>query len=69
MNDLFKETREHGTVPLNEATRALSDDKSKSFACRGDRVGHSFLRQSQYIYGENQPQDVQILLATVSATA
>lgn len=29
MNELFKEAREHGAVPLNEATRASGDDKSK----------------------------------------
>ncbi|TKC44235.1 hypothetical protein EI555_006598, partial [Monodon monoceros] len=29
VNELFKEAREHGAVPLNEATRASSDDKSK----------------------------------------
>lgn len=69
MNELFKEARERGTVPLNEATRALSDDKSKSFACSGYRVGHSFHKLSEYICGENQLQVVQILLITVSATA
>lgn len=29
MNELFKEAREHGAVPLNEATRSSSDDKPK----------------------------------------
>ena len=29
MNELFREARQHGAVPLNEATRALGDDKSK----------------------------------------
>ncbi|KAB0391215.1 hypothetical protein E2I00_016618, partial [Balaenoptera physalus] len=29
VNELFKEAREHGAVPLNEATRASGDDKSK----------------------------------------
>lgn len=29
MNELFKEAREHGAVPLNEATRSSSDDKAK----------------------------------------
>lgn len=29
MNELFREAREHGAVPLNEATRASGDDKSK----------------------------------------
>ncbi|KAF5915870.1 hypothetical protein HPG69_019103 [Diceros bicornis minor] len=54
--------REHGTVPLNEATGASGDDKSKSFTGGGYRLGHSFCKQSEYIYGENQQQDVQILL-------
>ncbi|ELW71953.1 UBX domain-containing protein 2B [Tupaia chinensis] len=29
VNELFKEAREHGAVPLNEATRTSGDDKSK----------------------------------------
>lgn len=29
MNDLFREAREHGAVPLSEATRSSSDDKAK----------------------------------------
>ncbi|XP_021798039.1 UBX domain-containing protein 2B isoform X2 [Papio anubis] len=29
VNELFREAREHGAVPLNEATRASGDDKSK----------------------------------------
>ncbi|XP_006739592.1 UBX domain-containing protein 2B [Leptonychotes weddellii] len=29
VNELFKEAREHGAVPLNEATRASGDNKSK----------------------------------------
>ncbi|XP_017448819.1 UBX domain-containing protein 2B isoform X1 [Rattus norvegicus] len=29
VNELFKEAREHGAVPLNEATRSSSDDKAK----------------------------------------
>ncbi|XP_026983850.1 UBX domain-containing protein 2B isoform X3 [Sagmatias obliquidens] len=62
VNELFKEAREHGAVPLNEATRASSDDKSKSFTGGGYRLGNSFCKRSEYIYGENQLQDVQILL-------
>lgn len=62
MNELFKEAREHGAVPLNEATRASGDDKSKSFTGGGYRLGNSFCKRSEYIYGENQLQDVQILL-------
>ncbi|XP_023982775.1 UBX domain-containing protein 2B isoform X2 [Physeter macrocephalus] len=62
VNELFKEAREHGAVPLNEATRASGDDKSKSFTGGGYRLGNSFCKRSEYIYGENQLQDVQILL-------
>ncbi|XP_055402022.1 UBX domain-containing protein 2B isoform X2 [Bubalus kerabau] len=62
VNELFREARQHGAVPLNEATRALGDDKSKSFTGGGYRLGNSFCKQSEYIYGENQLQDVQILL-------
>ncbi|XP_060056980.1 UBX domain-containing protein 2B isoform X2 [Erinaceus europaeus] len=29
VNELFREAREHGAVPLNESTRASDDDKSK----------------------------------------
>ncbi|XP_045717209.1 UBX domain-containing protein 2B isoform X2 [Phyllostomus hastatus] len=62
VNELFKEAREHGAVPLNEATRASGDDKSKSFTGGGYRLGNSFCEQSEYIYGESQLQDVQVLL-------
>ncbi|KAM6170797.1 UBX domain-containing protein 2B isoform 1-T1 [Erethizon dorsatum] len=62
VNELFKEAREHGAIPLNEATRSSSDDKSKSFTGGGYRLGNSFCKRSEYIYGENQLQDVQILL-------
>ncbi|XP_027254701.1 UBX domain-containing protein 2B isoform X2 [Cricetulus griseus] len=62
VNELFKEAREHGAVPLNEATRSSSDDKPKSFTGGGYRLGSSFCKRSEYIYGENQLQDVQILL-------
>ncbi|KAL2766718.1 UBX domain-containing protein 2B isoform 2, partial [Daubentonia madagascariensis] len=62
VNELFKEAREHGAVPLNEATRASGDDKSKSFTGGGYRLGNSFCKRSEYVYGENQLQDVQILL-------
>ncbi|KAB1256520.1 UBX domain-containing protein 2B [Camelus dromedarius] len=58
VNELFKEAREHGAVPLNEATRASGDDKSKSFTGGGYRLGNSFCNRSEYIYGENQLQDV-----------
>ncbi|KAM4822967.1 UBX domain-containing protein 2B [Ictidomys tridecemlineatus] len=62
VNELFKEAREHGAVPLNEATRSSSEDKSKSFTGGGYRLGNSFCKRSEYVYGENQLQDVQILL-------
>lgn len=62
VNELFKEAREHGAVPLTEATRSSSEDKTKSFTGGGYRLGNSFYKRSEYIYGENQLQDVQILL-------
>ncbi|XP_055459175.1 UBX domain-containing protein 2B [Psammomys obesus] len=62
VNELFKEAREHGAVPLNEATRSSSDDKPKSFTGGGYRLGNSFCKRSEYVYEENQLQDVQILL-------
>ncbi|XP_023606749.1 UBX domain-containing protein 2B isoform X2 [Myotis lucifugus] len=62
VNELFKEAKEHGAVPLHEATRASGDDKTKSFTGGGYRLGNSICKQSEYIYGENQMQDVQILL-------
>ncbi|KAM7319876.1 hypothetical protein ACRRTK_021559 [Alexandromys fortis] len=58
VNDLFREAREHGAVPLSEATRSSSDDKAKSFTGGGYRLGSSFCKRSEYIYGENQLQDV-----------
>ncbi|XP_004602495.2 UBX domain-containing protein 2B isoform X1 [Sorex araneus] len=60
VNELFKEAKEHGAVPLSEATKG--DDGSKSFSGGGYRLGNSFCKRSEYIYGENQLQDVQILL-------
>lgn len=57
----ISEAREPEAVPLNEAM-SWSDDKSKSFICGGYRMGCSFCELSRFIYGENQLQDVQILL-------
>ncbi|XP_052560492.1 UBX domain-containing protein 2B isoform X4 [Tympanuchus pallidicinctus] len=59
--ELFKEAKEHGAVPLDEASRASGDfNKAKSFSGGGYRLGDSSQKHSEYIYGENQ--DVQILL-------
>ncbi|KAM8810421.1 UBX domain-containing protein 2B [Eudromia elegans] len=59
--ELFKEAKEHGAVPLDEASRASGDyNKAKSFSGGGYRLGDSSQKRSEYIYGENQ--DVQILL-------
>ncbi|KAM7037316.1 UBX domain-containing protein 2B isoform 2-T2 [Passerculus sandwichensis] len=59
--ELFKEAKEHGAVPLDEASRASGDfSKAKSFSGGGYRLGDSSQKHSEYIYGENQ--DVQILL-------
>ncbi|KAG8513881.1 UBX domain-containing protein 2B [Galemys pyrenaicus] len=33
VNELFREAREHGAVPLSEASRTSSDDKSKMGSC------------------------------------
>ncbi|XP_008106688.1 UBX domain-containing protein 2B isoform X1 [Anolis carolinensis] len=64
VDELFKEAREHGAVPLNEVSRASGDCyKAKSFSGGGYRLGDSTWKRSEYIYGENQfGQDVQILL-------
>ncbi|XP_074061953.1 UBX domain-containing protein 2B isoform X2 [Macrotis lagotis] len=63
VSELFKEAKEHGAVPLNETSRASGDgNKSKSFLGGGYRLGDSSRKRSEYIYGENQLQDVQILL-------
>ncbi|XP_065484200.1 UBX domain-containing protein 2B isoform X2 [Caloenas nicobarica] len=59
--ELFKEAKEHGAVPLDEASRASGDfSKAKSFSGGGYRLGDSSQKHSEYIYGENE--DVQILL-------
>ncbi|XP_064909680.1 UBX domain-containing protein 2B isoform X2 [Columba livia] len=59
--ELFKEAKEHGAVPLDEASRASGDfSKAKSFSGGGYRLGDSSQKHSEYIYGENQ--DIQILL-------
>ncbi|XP_063249796.1 UBX domain-containing protein 2B isoform X2 [Prinia subflava] len=59
--ELFKEAKEHGAVPLDEASRASGDfSKAKSFSGGGYRLGDSSQKHSEYIYGENQ--DVQVLL-------
>uniref|UniRef100_A0A493TIM0 UBX domain-containing protein 2B n=1 Tax=Anas platyrhynchos platyrhynchos TaxID=8840 RepID=A0A493TIM0_ANAPP len=59
--ELFKEAKEHGAVPLDEASRSSGDfNKAKSFSGGGYRLGDSSQKHSEYIYGENQ--DVQVLL-------
>ncbi|XP_040401551.1 UBX domain-containing protein 2B isoform X3 [Cygnus olor] len=59
--ELFKEAKEHGAVPLDEASRSSGDfSKAKSFSGGGYRLGDSSQKHSEYIYGENQ--DVQVLL-------
>ncbi|KAM4705784.1 UBX domain-containing protein 2B [Rhinophrynus dorsalis] len=66
VNDLFKEAREHGAVPVEEASKAIEDFyKPKSFAGGGYKLGDSSIKQSEYIEGKEQfekGQDVQILL-------
>uniref|UniRef100_F7FYX8 UBX domain-containing protein 2B n=1 Tax=Ornithorhynchus anatinus TaxID=9258 RepID=F7FYX8_ORNAN len=63
VNELFKEAKEHGAVPLDEAARTSVDGhKSKSFSGGGYRLGDSSRKRSEYVYGESQLQDVQILL-------
>ncbi|XP_053874013.1 UBX domain-containing protein 2B isoform X3 [Malaclemys terrapin pileata] len=64
VGELFKEAKEHGAVPLDEAARASGDfSKAKSFSGGGYRLGDSSRKRSEYIYGENpNGQDVQILL-------
>uniref|UniRef100_A0A8C4J956 UBX domain-containing protein 2B n=1 Tax=Dromaius novaehollandiae TaxID=8790 RepID=A0A8C4J956_DRONO len=53
--ELFKEAKEHGAVPLDEASRASGDfSKAKSFSGGGYRLGDSSRKRSEYIYGENQ---------------
>ncbi|KAM3839697.1 UBX domain-containing protein 2B [Vipera latastei] len=64
VDELFKEAREHGAVPLDEGSRASGDcHKAKSFSGGGYRLGDSTRKHSEYIHGENQyGQDVEILL-------
>ncbi|KAJ7338853.1 hypothetical protein JRQ81_012755 [Phrynocephalus forsythii] len=64
VDDIFKEAREHGAVPLDEVSRASGDcHKAKSFSGGGYRLGDSTWKRSEYIYEDNQyGQDVQILL-------
>ncbi|ETE67337.1 UBX domain-containing protein 2B, partial [Ophiophagus hannah] len=60
VDELFKEAREHGAVPLDEVSRASGDcHKAKSFSGGGYRLGDSARKHSEYIHGENQyGQDV-----------
>ncbi|XP_013931191.1 PREDICTED: UBX domain-containing protein 2B [Thamnophis sirtalis] len=64
VDELFKEAREHGAVPLDEVSRASGDcNKAKSFSGGGYRLGDSARKHSEYVHGENQyGQDVEILL-------
>ncbi|XP_038622627.1 UBX domain-containing protein 2B [Tachyglossus aculeatus] len=63
VNELFREAKEHGAVPLDEAARTSVDGhKSKSFSGGGYRLGDSSRKRSEYVYGESPLQDVQILL-------
>nr|XP_033789841.1 UBX domain-containing protein 2B isoform X2 [Geotrypetes seraphini] len=66
VNELFKQARELGAVPSDEALRTSDDlDKAKSFSGGGYKLGDSFQTRSEYVYGEQQlghAHDVQIVL-------
>ncbi|XP_029447194.1 UBX domain-containing protein 2B isoform X2 [Rhinatrema bivittatum] len=66
VNELFKQARELGAVPLDEALRYSDDmNKAKSFSGGGYKLGDSSQSRSEYIYGEHHlefTQDVQIVL-------
>ncbi|XP_053571036.1 UBX domain-containing protein 2B [Bombina bombina] len=61
VHELFKEAKEHGAVPVEEASK-VTKDLYKSFAGGGYKLGDSFQKQSEYIYGDENSQEVQILL-------
>ncbi|XP_069477183.1 UBX domain-containing protein 2B isoform X2 [Ambystoma mexicanum] len=63
VNELFKEAKEHGAVPLDEATDDCS--KTKSFSGGGYKLGHSDQARSEYIFGEYEHEfadGAQVLL-------
>ncbi|KAM4027861.1 UBX domain-containing protein 2B isoform 1-T3 [Anomaloglossus baeobatrachus] len=66
VNELFKEAKEHGAIPVEEASK-MSEElfKPRSFSGGGYILGDSSIRQSEYIHGDELfpgGPDVQIVL-------
>ncbi|XP_075682328.1 UBX domain-containing protein 2B isoform X1 [Rhinoderma darwinii] len=66
VNELFKEAKEHGAIPVEEASK-LSEElyKPRSFSGGGYKLGDSSIKQSEYIYGDDLfpgGPDMQIVL-------
>ncbi|KAG8442029.1 hypothetical protein GDO86_010991 [Hymenochirus boettgeri] len=66
VNELFKEAKEHGAVPVNDASKSSEDlYKARIFAGRGYKLGDSSKKLCEYVQGEEQfenGQEVHILL-------
>ncbi|XP_069813654.1 UBX domain-containing protein 2B isoform X1 [Dendropsophus ebraccatus] len=65
VNELFKEAKEHGAVPVEEASK-LSEElfKLRSFSGGGYKLGDSSIKRSEYIQSDElfTGPDVQIVL-------
>ncbi|KAM4689596.1 UBX domain-containing protein 2B [Discoglossus pictus] len=66
VHELFKEAKEHGAIPVEEASKATEEFyKVKSFAGGGYKLGDSSKKPSEYIRGDEQFErghDIQVLL-------
>ncbi|KAM8966457.1 UBX domain-containing protein 2B [Pelodytes ibericus] len=66
VHELFKEAKEHGAIPVEEASKAYEDYfRAKSFTGGAYKLGDSSKKQSEYIRDDElfeRRQDVQILL-------
>ncbi|CAH2285266.1 UBX domain-containing 2B [Pelobates cultripes] len=66
VSELFKEAKEHGAIPVEEANKAYEDFfKAKLFTGGAYKLGDSAVKQSEYIRDDElfeRRQDVQILL-------
>ncbi|XP_056377977.1 UBX domain-containing protein 2B [Hyla sarda] len=65
VNELFKEAKEHGAIPVEEASKLSELFKLRSFSGGGYKLGDSLIKQSEYIQSDELfagGPDVQILL-------
>ncbi|XP_075922801.1 NSFL1 cofactor p47-like [Petromyzon marinus] len=65
VENLFKEAKEHGAVPVDSAARGGEPSGSRAFSGGGYRLGASGSEESAYVAGQNRAeaaQDVNVVL-------